>query len=172
MTDGLVALRPFTPGDRKRLAELADNVNIFRNLRDGFPHPYSEADAERFIDMAMKCEPPQLFAIEYRGEYVGNIGIHPKKDIYRLGAEIGYFLGEDYWHLGIMSRAVKLACEYAFRELGMIRIDTGVFDYNVASQRVLEKCGFIKEGVFRKSVIKMGRICDEVRYARLKEADF
>ncbi len=169
LTDGTVSLRMFAKDDKVRLRELADNEKIFLNLRDGFPHPYTLADAERFIDMAISHTPPQVFAIEYNGEYVGNIGIHPKKDIYRLGAEIGYFLGEPYWHLGIMPRAVNLACDYAFRELGIIRIDTGVFDYNTASQRVLEKCGFIKEGIFRKSVIKRGRICDEIRYARLKE---
>lgn len=169
LTDGEVTLRPFVPGDKKRLAELGNNVNIFRNLRDGFPHPYTITDAERFIAMVMEHVPPHAFAIEYQGEYVGNIGIHPKGEIYRLGAEIGYFLGEAYWHRGIMPRAVRLACDYAFRELAIIRIDTGVFDYNMASQRVLEKCGFVREGVFRKSVIKMGRICDEVRYALLKE---
>lgn len=169
LTDGMVTLRPFVPGDKERLAELADNVNIFRNLRDGFPHPYTVADAGRFIAMSMGFDPPHAFAIEYQGEYIGNIGIHPKEDIYRLGSEIGYFLGEAYWHKGIMPRAVRLACNYAFRELGIIRIDTGVFDYNLASQRVLEKCGFVREGVFRKSVLKMGIICDEVRYALVKE---
>lgn len=169
LTDGVVTLRPFVAGDKERLAELADNVNIFRNLRDGFPHPYTVPDAERFIAMVRKYDPPRNFVIEFEGEYVGNIGIHPKEDIYRLGSEIGYFLGEAYWHKGIMPRAVRLACDYAFRELDIIRIDTGVFDYNTASQRVLEKCGFVREGVFRKSVIKMGRICDEVRFALLKE---
>ncbi len=169
LSDGVVTLRPFVPGDKERLAELGNNVNIFKNMRDAFPHPYTVADAERFIAMTMEHVPPHAFAIEYQGEYVGNIGIHPKGEIYRLGAEIGYFLGEAYWHRGIMPRAVRLACDYAFRELAIIRIDTGVFDYNMASQRVLEKCGFVREGVFRKSVIKMGRICDEVRYALLKE---
>ena len=168
-TDGVVTLRPFVPGDKERLAELGNNVNIFRNLRDGFPHPYTVADAEKFIAMVMEYVPPHAFAIEFQAEYVGNIGIHPKGDIYRMGAEIGYFLGEAYWHKGLMPRAVRLACDYAFREMGLIRIDTGVFDYNLASQRVLEKCGFVREGVFRKSVLKMGRICDEVRYALLKE---
>jgi RimJ/RimL family protein N-acetyltransferase len=89
--------------------------------------------------------------------------------VYRLGAEIGYFLGEPYWGKGIMTKAVNLVCDYAFRELGIIRIDTGVFDFNQASMRVLEKCGFVREAVFRKSVIKRGRICDEVRYAKIKE---
>jgi RimJ/RimL family protein N-acetyltransferase len=43
-----------------------------------------------------------------------------------------------------------------------------VFEYNQASKRVLEKCGFVKEGIFRKSVFKQNQLWDEVRYALLK----
>jgi RimJ/RimL family protein N-acetyltransferase len=168
ITDGVVTLRPFLPGDRDRLTELANNEKIAKNLRDGFPHPYTTEDAEKFIEMAIS-KSDQIFAIEYQGQYVGNIGVHLKSDVYRLGAEIGYFIGEPYWGKGIMTKAVNLICDYAFRELGIIRIDTGVFDFNPASMRVLEKCGFVKEAVFRKSVIKRGKICDEVRYAKIKD---
>ncbi|HNX79325.1 MAG TPA: GNAT family protein [Prolixibacteraceae bacterium] len=168
ITDGMVSLRPFRQEDAPRLAELANNEKIAVNLRDGFPHPYTPDDAEKFIEMALS-KPDQIFAIEYQGEYVGNIGVHLKSDVYRLGAEIGYFLGEPYWGKGIMTKAVNLVCDYAFRELGIVRIDTGVFDFNPASMRVLEKCGFVREAVFRKSVIKRGKICNEVRYAKIKE---
>jgi RimJ/RimL family protein N-acetyltransferase len=169
LTDGIVTLRPFRAEDRDRLAELADNEKVAMNLRDGFPHPYTLADAEKFLAMAIAKVPLQMFAIEFGGEYVGNIGVHLKSDVYRKGAEIGYFLGEPYWNKGIMSRAVRLVCDYAFRELDIIRIDTGVFEFNPASMRVLEKCGFVKEAVFRKSVSKKGGIWDEVRYARIKD---
>jgi [ribosomal protein S5]-alanine N-acetyltransferase len=169
ITDGIVTLRPFKPEDKYRLAELANNEKISINLRDGFPHPYSLTDAERFVEMAMATVPLQIFAIEYEGEYVGNIGLHKKEDVYRMTAEIGYFLGEPYWNKGIMSRAVILACEYGFRELDIVRIDTGVFEFNGASQRVLEKCGFVKEAVFKRSIIKKGTIWDEIRYALIKE---
>jgi len=168
ITDGMVSLRPFRQEDAPRLAELANNEKIAVNLRDGFPHPYTPEDAEKFIEMALS-KPDQIFAIEYQGEYVGNIGVHLKSDVYRLGAEIGYFLGEPYWGKGIMTKAVNLVCDYAFRELGIVRIDTGVFDFNPASMRVLEKCGFVQEAIFRKSVIKRGKICNEVRYAKIKE---
>jgi len=168
VTDGVVSLRPFCRDDGPRMAELANNEKIAVNLRDGFPHPYTLADAEKFIEMALS-KPDQIFAIEFEGEYVGNIGVHKKSDVYRYGAEIGYFLGEPYWNKGIMQRAVNLVCDYAFRELDIIRIDTGVFEFNPASMSVLEKCGFVKEAVFRKSVVKKGKIWNEVRYARLKE---
>lgn len=168
LTDGEVTVRPFRPDDKYRMAELANNEKIWINLRDKFPYPYSLADAESFIEMALAMDPQQMFAIEFDGLYVGNIGLHKRDDVYRLSAEIGYFLGEPYWNKGIMTRAVNLLCEYGFNKLDIIRIDTGVFEYNLASQKVLEKCGFVREAVFVNSVIKNERICNEVRFAKIK----
>lgn len=164
-----VTLRPLIINDAPRLAELANNEKVSINLRDGFPNPYTLADAEKFIGMAIKHDPQQIFAIEYNGEYVGNIGLYPGDDVYRKSAEIGYFIGEPYWNKGIMTRAVKLMVEYGFKHLDSARIHTGIFEYNTASQRVLEKYGFKKEGIFEKSVFKNNRLWDEVRYALLNK---
>jgi RimJ/RimL family protein N-acetyltransferase len=61
---------------------------------------------------------------------------------------------------------VNLICDYGFRELGVIKIYSGVFSFNTASQRVLEKCGFEREAVLKNAVIKNGKIWDEIRYAK------
>lgn len=168
LIDSDVRLREFHNDDRFRLAELANNEHIANNLRDGFPHPYTISDAEQFIQMCLQMNPPQVFAIEFQEEYAGNIGLHKGADVYRKSAEIGYFLGEPYWNKGIMTRAVRLICDYGFRELDIVRIYTGVFEYNLASARVLEKCGFLKEAVFNKAICKNGEICDEIRYALVR----
>lgn len=164
-----VKIRPFRLEDAPRMAELANNPKIAINLRDAFPHPYSLADAETFIKMCMTHNPTQAFAIEYNGEYAGNIGLHPETDVYRKSAEIGYFLGEPYWGKGIMTEAVKQMVKYGFANLDIVRIHTGIFEYNVASQRVLEKCGFKKEAVFEKAIFKNNRLWNEVRYALLED---
>ncbi|MGC9470892.1 MAG: GNAT family N-acetyltransferase [Bacteroidales bacterium] len=169
LEDGNLKLRPLRPQDAPVLARLANNEKISINLRDAFPHPYTLKDALDFIGMCMKCAPVNVFAIDWEGLYVGNIGIHPEKDVYRRSGEIGYFLGEPYWNKGIMTRAVRLTVEYGFGELDLVRIHTGVFEYNVASQKVLEKCGFVKEGVFRKAVFRQGKLVDEIRYALLRD---
>lgn len=168
LIDREVRLREFHPDDRFRLAVLASNEHIANNLRDGFPHPYTPYDAEQFIQKYMQMDPPQVFAIEFQGEYAGNIGLHKGADVYRKSAEIGYFLGEPYWNKGIMTRAVRLICEYGFREMDIVRIHTGVFEYNLASGRVLEKCGFLKEAVFTKAIFKNGEFWDEIRYALVR----
>ena len=163
-----IKLRSFELTDIDRLAEIANNRNISINLRDGFPFPYTVIDAKNFIRNCMKQNPNTTFAIEYEGEYVGNIGLVKGTDIYRKSAEIGYFIGEPYWNKGIVTQAVNLITAFGFEILDIERIHTGVFDYNLASQRVLEKCGFQREGLFRKSIFKAGRICDEIRYSKLK----
>jgi len=162
-----VNIRKFSLSDIERLTELANNKKISINLRDAFPHPYTITDAENFIRNAMSQVPVQLFAIEYEGAYVGNIGLIKGSDVYRKSAEIGYFLGEPYWNKGIMTSAVNLICEYGFSTLDIVRIHTGVFEYNIASQRVLEKCGFVKEAIFEQSVIKDGKMYNEIRYAKI-----
>ena len=169
LIDQDVRLRRLGPLDAPRMAELANNEKISRNLTDGFPHPYMLADAESFLERFSEQEPLTFFAIEYKGEYAGNISLMPGQDIHRKSAEIGYFLGEPFWNKGIATVAVGLITEYGFRELGFSRIHTGIFEYNQASMRVLEKCGFVKEGIFRKSVFKMNRLWDEVRYAKINE---
>jgi len=168
LKSGNIVLRSLRLEHAKRLSELANNEKVSRNLRDGFPNPYTEADAENFLQKFSNQDPVTFFGIDYNGEYVGNISLVPCQDIYRMSAEIGYFIGEPYWNKGIVTTAVNLISEYGFSHLGIVRIQTGIFEYNTASQRVLEKCGFVKEGIFRKSVFKQGKLWDEVRYAKLK----
>lgn len=168
LSSGDVLLRRLTIDDMPGMAKLANNKKIAINLRDGFPHPYSLEDAMKFFNMIQKLDPNGIFAIEYKGEYVGNISLVKGTDVYRNSAEIGYFLGEPYWNKGIMTQAVKLITEYGFDKLGLVRIHTGVFSFNLASQKVLEKCGYLIEGVFKDAITKDGQIWDEVRYAKLK----
>lgn len=167
ITNENVTLREFNSDDKYRLAELANNPKIAINLRDGFPNPYTVADAENFLEKYDEQESSLVLAIEYNGEYVGNIGLHKASDVYRLSAEIGYFLGEPYWNLGIMTKAINLICDYGFKNLDIVRIHAGIFEFNPASMRVLEKCGFQKEAVCKKAIIKQGKIYDEVRYVKL-----
>jgi len=169
LTNENITLREFNPDDKYRLVELANNPKISINLRDGFPNPYHLSDAENFLEKYAGMESSQIFAIEYNGVYVGNIGLHKGTDVYRKSAEIGYFLGEPYWNLGIMTKAINLICDFGFSTMDIVRIHAGIFEFNPASMRVLEKCGFKKEAVHEKAIIKEGKIYDEIRYAKIKD---
>jgi len=162
-----IILRAFTEDDIPKLAILANNKKISNNLRDAFPHPYSLQDAKNFINSCLNENPTTTFAIEWKGNYVGNIGLFLGKDVYRKSAEVGYFIGEPYWNKGIASKAVELITDYGFKNLNLVRIFSGVFEFNIASMKVMEKNGYKKDAVFKKAVFKNGKIWDEHRYYKL-----
>jgi [ribosomal protein S5]-alanine N-acetyltransferase len=169
LIDNGLEIRAFKDSDSKRLAELCNNKKIWDNVRDYLPFPYTDKNAEEFIKHCQGENPQETFAIDYKGEIVGCIGLVKQTDVYKLTAEIGYWIGEPYWGLGITTNAVRLVTDYGLNQLELVRIYTGVFDFNKASQRVLEKAGFKLECVFEKSVYKNEKICDEYRYCLIKK---
>jgi RimJ/RimL family protein N-acetyltransferase len=165
MVSGNIRLRSLSMDDIPVLTQLANNKKIWVNLRDIFPHPYTEEDARIFIRRCMGENPKLTFAIEYQNSLTGVIGLVLQSDVYRFSAEIGYWIGEPYWNKGIATRAVNSLVDYGFQSLHLQRIFTGVFDHNKASQRVLEKCGFTLEGIASKAIFKNNRFLDEYKYA-------
>jgi len=168
LVQGSITLRSLKKEDKKPMAELLNNKRISDNLRDLIPFPYTQKDAAAFISIMKDQNPVMVFGIEYNGQFSGVISLIAQSDVYCKSAEIGYWLGEPCWNKGIATIAVKLISGYGFIQLDFTRIFAGVFEYNIPSMKVLEKNGYIKEGVFEKSVFKNGRIWDEHRYAKVK----
>jgi len=162
---GKIRLRNFTMDDVKGMMEIANNKKISANLSDGFPSPFTEESARKFIKETLDSERISRFAIEYDGKHVGNIGLHPGTDIYSKNAELGYFVGEEYWGMGIATEAIQQMIQFGFKEMDLIRIYAGVFEYNKASMRVLEKCGLEMEGISRKGAVKLEKPLDVHEYA-------
>lgn len=162
-------LREWKLSDKDSLAENANNINIWNNVRDYFPYPYTIEDGEQFINMVLSKEPPCTdFTIDVEGKAVGGIGIVLNSDVERISAEIGYWLGENYWNRGIMTNAVKEMVDYAFSHFPIKKLYAPVFDFNIASQRVLEKAGFEKEAVLKQAAIKNSKIIDFHYYGLIK----
>lgn len=166
--NGEVTLRHLEESDLPQMTVYANNPNVTINLRDAFPSPYTEEDAYQFFEIVKSQNPQTILAIAYRGAYVGNISLILGSDVYRKSANIGYFIGEPFWNNGIVTKAVPMMVKFGFENLDIVRIDTSVFAYNGASQRVLEKCRFKKEAVCEKAIYKQGQFFNEVRYAILK----
>lgn len=162
---GTCLLRGLVPDDAVTLAGLANDRDVWLNLRDRFPHPYSLADAEAWIATTSSHTPLTSFGIVATGQVVGAVSLMPGRDIERVSAEIGYWLGRPFWGRGIMTDAVRAATLYAFDELGMRRVFAVPFAHNAASRRVLEKVGYALEGVMKQSAIKDGVILDQYLYA-------
>ena len=163
-TDSCV-LRPWRRSDALSVAVHANSPAIGRNLRDGFPYPYTLEDAVRFIDHAIALTPLCRFAIVVQGEAVGSIGFVLHPNVERVSVEIGYWLGEQFWGRGIMTDAVRAVARFAIAAHGLTRVFAVPYEWNPASFRVLEKAGFVCEGRMRRSAIKDGRVIDQLLYA-------
>ena len=155
--------------DRNAIVRHANNRNVWINLRDRFPYPYTDADARNWLDLVVGHQPETNFAIDVAGEAVGGIGFIMQPDVARRSAEIGYWLGEEFWGRGIVSEALSAVTDHAFANHDLCRIFAHVFDWNRASARVLEKAGYDFEGRMRKSVTKDGQTIDQLMYAIVRE---
>ena len=160
-----VIIRHFKKEDIPLIAKFANNKKISDNLRDAFPNPYTLEDAKSFFKMVQNQNPISFFAIEYKNNYVGNIGLSIGEDVYKKSAEIGYFIAEPYWNKGIATTAINLLVKYGFNTLNLLRIHACIFEYNSTSMKVLEKCGFSKEGIAYNAIYKNLKVFNEVRYA-------
>jgi len=164
-----VILRELEEKDVVAIAALANNSKIAINLRDKFPQPYLIEDAKWFVNFAKNESSDHRFAIEYQGSFCGIIGLHIKEDVYRKNLELGYWLGEPFWGKGIVTKAIGLICGYGFQNLDCNRIYAGVFEFNPASMKILEKNGFVKEGVLRQSIYKNNRFWDEHKFGLVRD---
>ncbi|KAA3510448.1 GNAT family N-acetyltransferase [Agrobacterium rosae] len=132
--------------DIDALAHLANNANI-ATMVSRMPHPYTAKDAADFVRRAKvgeigKC----VYAITRmeNGEFMGCCGLEPQEDGKTL--EMGYWLGERYWNNGYTTEAAHALIDMAFRTRDIEQIDARCRVTNIASRRVIQKCGFQLQG--------------------------
>lgn len=162
-----IILRPWRREDAQQLASIANNRNIWLNVRDRFPHPYTVMDAMQWIQMRSNEKPVLNFCIAFQGKVTGSVGVVLKDDVYRKTIELGYFIGESFWGKGIATKAVTLMLEYIEEHFDTVRIFAEVFEHNKASMNILRKNGFYLESIRKKAVIKDGIIMDDHVWVKL-----
>lgn len=160
-----IIIRDWEKGDIKNLIKYASNRNIWNNLADAFPNPYTEADARAFIESVQRDFPRKILAIDMEGESIGSIGIFPESDIHQKNAAIAYWIAEEFWGQGITTQAVRRMVEYGFANFDITRIYAKPFGLNKASHKVLEKAGFIREAIIKDGVYKNNQYLDEYLYS-------
>jgi RimJ/RimL family protein N-acetyltransferase len=162
-------IRSWRAGDAPSLAKHADNRQIWLNVRDRFPHPYTLAAAEWWVANMPSADPETQFAIEVDGEAAGGVGLFLQEDVSRFTAEIGYWLGEAHWNRGLMTEVVRRFTDYAFASFDLNRIYANVFAWNTGSIRVLEKAGYAFEGRQRGATVKDRQVLDNLMYAVVRD---
>lgn len=162
-------LRPFVEGDAPRIAELAGDAEIAdTTLR--IPHPYTAGMASEWIGTHQAIREKGLtlfYAIDNKEgcELVGSTGIDI--DILQSRADIGYWIGREYWNRGYATEAAARLLGYVFTVMRLHKVVSHHFARNLISGRVLEKLGMKREGLLRAHVRKSGAWEDIVQYGIL-----
>lgn len=166
-----------------RKLELADATSMFSYL--------SRAEVTEFYDLETLMHRQQavelIESILYRYQterqlrwgvtlkekniVIGTCGYHSLEEE-NFKAEIGYELHPDYWGMGFMTEIVQKVTEYGFISMGLNRIEAFYHPLNNASRQVLEKNGFLFEGILRKRFYKKGKFMDAALSSKLKEDVF
>lgn len=163
-------VRSYKRADAPTIAKHANNLKIAANLRNAFPNPYTLKDAKEWLRLVRHENPERNFAIANENEVIGGIGLILKEDVYAKNAEIGYWLGEDFWGKGIMTGLVEAFTAWAFQNFDIMRIYASVFASNASSARVLEKAGYTFEARLKNTIFKNGQYQDDLIYSILKDS--
>ncbi|CAF2731965.1 unnamed protein product [Rotaria sp. Silwood2] len=170
--DEIYIIDLLTNEDIPSLVKYYNNPILHANLLT-IPYPFTTKDGEDFIQKIKlnSLNLSRIFTIRLQtnNELIGACGLRRSVKNERR-TEIGYWLGEPYWHGGLMPKVVKKVIEIIKNEWkNLVRIEAKIFPWNKASMRVVEKCGFIFEGVLRKHAHKNGQDIDQHLYALIIE---
>jgi len=166
-----ILIRRLRPSDAEAIHQILNNRDVSRWLLM-VPYPYPREGAIKYV---RKCQrnwqkrADFLFAIISKdtGEFLGGGGLKCV-DNGNQRAEMGYWLGKKHWNQGYATEAARLFLKFAFGHLKLHRVYAHMFESNVASSRVLEKCGFTREGIWREARMKFNHFQNLVFYSILK----
>lgn len=155
-------LRPLHLSDGFDVRRMAGNPKVAENTLY-MPFPYPEGIAEEWISTHAQefTDKKQLvlgICIASDKKLIGCIGLTLKKEI--ENAELGYWLGEEYWNQGFATEAAAAIVDYGFRSLNLHKIFACYFATNSSSGRVMEKIGMVQEGYLREHVRHWGEYKD------------
>ena len=137
-------LRPLDETDAARLAEMGGDWDV-ASMTARMPYPYTVAAAYQWIDELDEGEYAFGIDVKESGELIGVTGFSLSAD--RRSAEVGYWLGRDFWGRGYATEAAETVIGFCFQRMRVMRITCGHFSDNPASGRVIEKLGFAPIGV-------------------------
>lgn len=142
--------------------------------KDGFLRYFTKAEQlEKEVEHIVKqysLEKPseETFVIEFNGEFIGFVdleGLNSKTELHKIN--LGFGVRSKFSGKGIVTKAVKKICEYAFKRYKLKRIEAYCRIDNKASARLLEKAGFELEGKLRNNVFQNNKIYDELVWSKI-----
>ena len=163
-------LRAWRDGDASSLVRHADDLRVWRNMNDAFPHPYTLEIARHWVARGHIDFGGDNWAIAGQGEAVGGCGVRPGSGAARCNCEIGYWLGQAFWGRGVGTEVVGALVTEAFARPDVTRVFATVHMDNPVSMRVLEKNGFERFGLAKRYLLIAGEWRDHVLFERIADA--
>lgn len=160
-------LRPYTINDVDDFARYAKYPEVTKFLRDDFPGAGSKEDVSAYISAAQK-NPETHFAIALKDQLIGDIHVQKQNDILRYSGFLGFWLAQEFHGKKYMSASVLAMTGHIFARTNLVRIFARVFANNPASIKVLQKAGYVQEGLFKNAVYKDGAFIDQLQYCKIK----
>ena len=165
MDPSRISLRRFKPSDADDFLKWASDDRVTRYLR--WDSMKSREEALSYLEK-VAIPHPWRQSICLDGRSVGYVSVKPESGDYRCRAHVSYAVSAEHWGQGIVTMALRMAVPMAFEEFPeVVRLEALVEVENKGSQRVLEKVGFVKEGMLRKYGFCKGEIRDFLIYSFL-----
>lgn len=166
-----LVMRPIREEDASFLYPLINDAEVVLNLRD-VPHPYPENQLIKWIrairqSMAEKSALEMAIVLKENNRPIGICALN-HLDWNLKSAELGYWLGRQYWAHGYMTESVRAIVQFGFVYLGLERIYAHCITRNIASARVLRKAGLKYEGLSEHPVEKAEGLFDVMRFGIMK----
>jgi len=159
-----VVLHPYVWSMMDDLIAVADDERIPTYMGDQFATPYTREAAEEWLEIATSSDPPLQYAIYVDNAFAGGLGAFLFKAENAGVAEIGWWLGPEYWGRGITTAAVRALIDELFDNRGLMRLWAPVMHPNKGSARVAEKVGMTLEGVAPSHYLKHDIRYDQLNY--------
>ena len=165
-------IRDHKPEDLENLFSLYSDKKAMYYLPGNYIETLEEANKFLLLDEICKENRERYFLSIYDKQdkmYVGEIGYTVNK-ITPVGKMVsaGYFLRPEFWLKGYATEAFREVIRFAFEEDNVFRIEAGCNKENIGSEKVMIKCGMIKEAEFKSCTWHHGKIKDRVSYRLLK----
>ena len=170
VTERLI-LREIDMGDVDALFDIRSDERVMRYI--GRSKAKEKSDSieliERIIrDLKENTSISWAITLKDDPKLIGTIGYYRIKLEHHRG-EVGYALHPDHWGKGIMCEALNAVTEVGFQQFGFHSIEGVTEPRNHSSNRLLQRCGFIREGLFKENYLWNGEFLDSTVYSKLAE---
>lgn len=165
----MIELRNFVNEDKELLVSYLNEESVTTYLSARLPQPYTHEAADWWVSTGSKMG--IVKAITHNGVLVGSISAIPGEFERQKSAEIGYWIAKPFWGKGFASEALQQFTALVFENSDLIKLHASVFGENLASAKVLEKCGFKLEAILEKAIYKNSQLFNEHHYVIIRNVN-